>query len=133
MSKEGVSLVPGKNFNAPAAEGFAGGRLKIPLVGDETEGKLKPKQKAAVEYMEKQAKAGVPTSKIIAGLKALPGKIKKRAAKKKAPVGASPKSVKAAAEAAGKPSVGATHLRASKRRLKQRASPQLVRLLQPPS
>jgi len=108
VSKEGVALVPGKNFNAPAAEGFAGGRLRIPLVGDETEDKLKPKQKAAVEYMEKQAKAGVPTSKIIAGLKALPGKIKKRAAKKKAPVGASPKSVKAAAEAVGQPSVGAS-------------------------
>ena len=99
---------PARTSTLPAAEDFPGGRLKIPLVGDETEGKLKPKQKAAVEYMEKQAKASVPTSKIIAGLKALPGKIKKRAAKKKAPVGASPKSVKAAAEATGQPSVGAT-------------------------
>ena len=108
VGKDGIALVPGKNFNAPAAEDFPGGRLRIPLVGDETEGKLKPKQKAAVEYMEKQAKAGVPTSKIITGLKALPAKLKKRVAKKKTPVGASPKSIKAAAEAAGKPSVGAT-------------------------
>ena len=69
--KDGIALVPGKNFNAPAAEDFPGGRLKIPLVGDETEGKLKPKQKAAVEYMEKQAKASVPTKDIIMGLKNL--------------------------------------------------------------
>ena len=106
--KDGIALVPGKNFNAPAAEGFAGGRLRIPLVGDETEAKLKPKQKAAVEFMEKQAKAGVPTNKIIAGLKALPEKLKKRVSKKPKPVGATPKSIKAVAEAADKPVAGAT-------------------------
>ena len=71
LGKDGIALVPGKNFNAPAAKGFPGGRLKIPLVGDETEGKLKPKQKAAVEYMEEQAMASVATKDIIMGLKNL--------------------------------------------------------------
>ena len=108
LSKEGVALVPGKNFNAPAAADFPGGRLKIPLVGDETEAKLKPKQKAAVQYMEKQAKAGLSTKAIIAGLKAIPGKLKTGKAKKVAPVGASPAGVKAVAKAVGKPSVGAS-------------------------
>ena len=97
VGKGGVALIPGKNFNAPAAQDFPGGRLRIPLVGDETEGKLKPKQKAAVEYMEKQAKAGAPTKKIVAGLKALPKNLKKRVSKKPDPVGATPKSIKAVA------------------------------------
>ena len=71
LGKDGIALVPGKNFNAPAAKGFPGGRLKIPLVGEETEGKLKPKQKAAVEFMEEQAMASVATKDIIIGLKNL--------------------------------------------------------------
>ena len=71
LGKEGIALVPGKHFNAPATEDFPGGRLRIPLVGDETEAKLKPKQKAAVAFMEKQAQAGVPTKKIITSLQDL--------------------------------------------------------------
>ena len=42
LGKDGIALVPGKHFNAPPAEDFPGGRLRIPLVGDETEAKLKP-------------------------------------------------------------------------------------------
>lgn len=85
LGKDGIALVPGKNFNAPAAEDFPGGRLRIPLVGEETEAKLKPKQKAAVEYMEKQAQAGAPTNKIISGLQELQAKPKKGKAQKVAP------------------------------------------------
>lgn len=67
----GMALVPGKNFNAPAAEDFPGGRIRIPLVGDETEAKLKPKQKTAVQFMEKLSQKGIKTSQIVAALKDL--------------------------------------------------------------
>ena len=71
IGKDGVAVIPGKNFNAPASGDFPGGRLLIPLVGEEAEAQLKPKPKAFVEFMEQKAKAGTPTNEIVAGLKSM--------------------------------------------------------------
>ena len=80
LSKDDVALIPGKHFNAPAAEDFAAGRIKVPLVGDKTEASLKPKPKALVAYMEHAAKKGIPTKTIVASLKVLQAKKAKKAA-----------------------------------------------------
>ena len=64
LGKDGVVVIPGKNFNAPAAGDFAGWRILIPPVGDEAQTQLKPKPKALVEFMEQKAKAGRPTNEI---------------------------------------------------------------------
>ena len=71
LGKDGVVVIPGKSFNAPAAGTFPGGRILIPPVGDDAQSQLKPKPKALVEFMEQQAKAGMPTKTIVAGLQEL--------------------------------------------------------------
>ena len=82
IGKDGVVVVPGKHFKAPPAEDFPGGRIFVPLVGDQTEAMLKPNLKAAVQYMEEQAQAGAPMTAIISGLQAMKAKPKKTSAKK---------------------------------------------------
>jgi len=91
LGKDGVVVIPGKSFNAPAAGNFAGGRILIPLVGEDAQAQLKPKPKALVEFMEQKAKAGMPVKHIVAGLQELgikkgKGKVAPNKKGKKAPV-----------------------------------------------
>ena len=97
VGKDGVALVPGKHVNAPAAEDFPGGRLRVPLVGDETEAKLKPKQKAEVEFMEKlvESQPNMPTYNVLKGLKDFQA-LQEIKAKKGKTVGAAPEAGKVA-------------------------------------
>ena len=53
-------LIPGKHFNVPSSGNFAGGRVRVPFVGEETEETLKPGPLAAVASMKAQVAAGLP-------------------------------------------------------------------------
>ena len=58
-------LIPGKHFNVPSSGGFAGGRVRVPFVGEETEETLKPGPLAAVASMKAQVAAGLPAKQIV--------------------------------------------------------------------
>ena len=58
-------LIPGKHFNVPSSGGFAGGRVRVPFVGEETEETLKPGPLAAVTSMKAQVAAGLPAKQIV--------------------------------------------------------------------
>ena len=60
-------LIPGKHFNVPSSGNFAGGRVRVPFVGEETEETLKPGPLAAVASMKAQVAAGLPAKQIVPG------------------------------------------------------------------
>lgn len=74
LGKDGVALIPGKHFTAPAAGDFPGGRIFVPTLGAKIGDLLKPKPKALVDFMEAAAEEGVPTKSIIDSLKVLQAK-----------------------------------------------------------
>ena len=58
-------LIPGKHFNVPSSGDFAGGRVRVPFVGEETEEALKLGPLAAVASMKAQVAAGLPAKQIV--------------------------------------------------------------------
>ena len=93
LGKAGTGgLFPGKHVTLPAVPGFAGGRVVVPLVTGETLADLNPKPKAAIKWMAKQVKEGLPASAITTTPPAAP---KSSAAKGKGKAKPKPKAVKA--------------------------------------
>ena len=59
-------LVPGNYVQVPAVPGFAGGKVRVPLVTGEILDRLKPKSRASVEWMAKKVEEGLPVKAITA-------------------------------------------------------------------
>ena len=59
-------LVPGNYVQVPAVPGFAGGKVRVPMVTGEILDCLKPKSRASVEWMAKQVEEGLPGKAIAA-------------------------------------------------------------------
>ena len=95
LGKAGTGgLFPGKHVTLPAVPGFAGGRVVVPLVTGETLADLNPKPKAAIKWMAKQVKEGLPASAITSTPPTVPKSPSAKGKGKAKPKMAKPKAVK---------------------------------------
>ena len=84
-------LIPGKMLTIEAVDDFPGGRVMVPLVGDDTLDALKPKPMAKVQLMQVKVGEGLSKQQVLELLESQP---KQKAAPKSPTLAPPPETVK---------------------------------------